>query len=408
MVDLKISKTDLLELFPDCDENQAQDLFAAIAWSVICEPGDGFAGLLVSLLGQDVALESELNHLSPQRIRQQILSSHGDASVLESFGSFEKAYAISRERWRPRISMNLVREAIYRIRKVDGIVLSPNSEFWPQQINDLGFHSPMALWVQGSRDALAKLETSIAVVGSRASTTYGESATDAMVGALVPKGYSIVSGGAFGIDAAAHRSALAMQGNTVAVMAGGVDRFYPSGNADLLRRIVQTGAVVSELPPGTVPTKWRFLQRNRLIAALANCTLVVEANWRSGALNTVTHSERLDREVFAIPGPITSPKSAGTNKLIADERARLIVDPEDLLDRLGVQARKVSATELAGLGAIEVRVLDALGFDCLEVSEISAAAGLTRDEARYGLGILELEGIVLRRDNAWARSQTTV
>lgn len=136
--------------------------------------------------------------------------------------------------------------------------------------------------------------------------------------------------------------------------------------------------------------------------------MVVEANWRSGALNTVSHAERLGRDIYAIPGPITSPKSAGVNKLVADGRAQLVVDAADLLDRLGVQTRQVSKTELAGLGAIEVRVLDAIGFDALEINEVCAAGGLTRDEARFGLANLELDGLILRRDNTWLRSQTTV
>lgn len=134
----------------------------------------------------------------------------------------------------------------------------------------------------------------------------------------------------------------------------------------------------------------------------------MEANWRSGALNTVSHAERLSRDIYAIPGPITSPKSAGVNKLVADGRAQLVVDAADLLDRLGVQTRQISNTELAGLGAIEVRVLDAIGFDALEINEVCAAGGLTRDEARFGLANLELDGLILRRDNTWMRSQTTV
>lgn len=229
-----------------------------------------------------------------------------------------------------------------------------------------------------------------------------------MVSALVEKGISVVSGGAYGIDGVAHRSALAMRGNTVAVMAGGVDKFYPTGHTDLLKRISETGAVMSELPPGAIPSKWRFLQRNRLIAALSQATLVVEANWRSGSLNTVSHAERLQREVFAVPGPVTSPKSAGTNKLIADRRAELVIDGRDYLERLGVERRGVTQQELAGMGAIETRVLDALGYNALELSEICAEAGLTRDEAKFGLSILELDGIVLRRDTIWTRSQTTV
>jgi DNA processing protein len=266
----------------------------------------------------------------------------------------------------------------------------------------------MALWVRGNLAAIEQLENSVAIVGCRGSSSYGEYATQNMVESLVNKDITVISGGAYGIDGVAHRSTLAMKGNTVAVMAGGVDRFYPTGHADLLKRISQTGAVISELPPGAIPSKWRFLQRNRLIAALSQATLVVEANWRSGSLNTVSHAERLERPVFAVPGPITSPKSAGTNKLIADGRAGLVVDGQDFLERLGVQSRPISQTTLAGLGAIETRVLDALGFNALILSEICSEAGLTRDEAKFGLGILEIEGLVLRRDNAWTRSQTTV
>ena len=408
MADLKISKADLLELFPHCEESEVQDLFAAIAWSVICEPGDGFAGFLVSALGPALALESQIHNRDASYIKSQILDTGFGDWDLNAYGTFEKTLITSRERWKPRLSLDLVRESLFAIRKVGGQVITPRSEQWPQQVSDLGNHAPMVLWIRGNFDSLSSLRQSVAIVGSRGATSYGEFVTDAMVSALVPKNLAIISGGAYGIDGVAHRSTLAMQGQTVAVMAGGVDRFYPTGNADLLKRISQVGAVISELPPGSTPTKWRFLQRNRLIAALSQATLVVEANWRSGALNTVSHAERLGREVFAIPGPITSPKSAGVNKLVADGRAQLVVDAADLLDRLGVQAKQVSAVELAGLGALEVRVLDAIGFDSLEIAEICSAAGLTRDEARFGLTNLELDGLVLRRDNTWARSQTTV
>jgi DNA processing protein len=135
---------------------------------------------------------------------------------------------------------------------------------------------------------------------------------------------------------------------------------------------------------------------------------VIEANWRSGALNTVSHCERLERPIYAVPGPITSPKSAGTNKLIAEGRAQLVVDGDDLLEHLGESVRFTNQAELDGLSAIEKRVFDALGYDILEIAEICSSAGLTRDEARLGLANLELDGLVLRRDNAWTKSQTTV
>jgi DNA processing protein len=402
----QFSVTDLANFFPD--ESESQDYFAAIFWSVMCEPGDGFAGLLVAALGLSGALETELSGLGSSQVKAHLMQSGLGTHEIDRFGVFEKAHLQARERWQPRLSLELVRQAIYRIKKVHGEIITPNSSKWPAQLNDLGFHAPMALWVRGRNESIESLQRSIAIVGSRGATSYGEKVTGAMVSALAPNGFSIVSGGAYGIDAAAHKSTLALQGNTVAVMAGGVDRLYPTGNLDLLKRIMETGAVISELPPGSTHTKWRFLQRNRLIAALAQSTLVVEANWRSGSLNTVSHSERLEREVFAIPGPISSPKSAGTNKLIADGRAQLVVGGQDLLDRLGVQVQMPNANQLAGMGAIEVRVLDAIGFSSLEISEICSAAGLTRDEARFGLANLELDGLVLRRDNTWMRSQTNL
>ncbi len=406
--DLKIARSELQELLPSQNAEDLEEFFSHLAWSVICEPGDGFAGLLVSALGATAALNSELQNLSSQSVKVSLLDSGVSASELDRFGVFEVAHHAARERWRPRISLGAVKQAISKMQQLRGFMLTPVSAGWPEQLSDLGYNAPMALWIRGSQTSLDRLSKSVAVVGSRGNTTYGEFATEAVVAALVEKGISIISGGAYGIDATAHKSTLALQGNTVAVMAGGIEKLYPSGNSQLLKRVTETGAVLSEMPPGSIPTKWRFLQRNRLIAALSQSTIVVEANWRSGALNTATHAQTLDREIYAVPGPISSPKSAGTNKLIADGRAQLIVDSADLLERMGIQAKVPTQLELSGLGAIEVRVLDAIGFDSLEIGEICSAAGLTRDEARFGLGNLELEGLVARRGNAWAKTQTTL
>jgi len=404
----KLAKSELQELLPEQSDDTLEDFFSHLAWSVICEPGDGFAGLLVGALGATAALNSELQNLSSQSVKVSLLESGISASELDRFGVFEVAHHAARERWRPRLSLGAVKQAISKMQQIRGFMLTPVSAGWPEQLSDLGYNAPMALWVRGSQNAIDRLSKSVAVVGSRGATTYGEFATESVVAALVGKGISIISGGAYGIDASAHKSTLALQGNTVAVMAGGIEKLYPSGNSQLLKRVTETGAVLSEMPPGSTPTKWRFLQRNRLIAALSQSTIVVEANWRSGALNTATHAQTLDREIYAVPGPISSPKSAGTNKLIADGRAQLIVDPADLLERMGIQAKTPTQLELSGLGAIEVRVLDAIGFDSLEIAEICSAAGLTRDEARFGLGNLELEGLVARRGNAWAKTQTTL
>lgn len=408
MLDLKISDSELSELLPNEGTQNLQDVFSRIAWSVICEPGDGLAGLIINTLGPQRALVNELESVTAQAVRAQLIEAGLDSSDLDKHDIFEKAFLAGRERWRPRISLTNVREALFRINQTNGLVITPLHPAWPAALDDLQAHAPMALWVRGNLDSLRKLQKSVAVVGCRGSSSYGELATQSMVSAAVEKGFSIVSGGAYGIDGIAHRCALALKANTVAVMAGGVDKFYPSGHADLLKRVAETGAVISELPPGSAPTKWRFLQRNRLIAALSQATLVIEANWRSGALNTATHAQNLNRTLLAVPGPITSPKSAGTNKLIADERATLVVDGRDLIERLGAQPDALMDFELAGLGAIETRVLDALGFNALELSEICAEAGLTRDEARFGLGNLELDGFIVRRGSTWAKSQTTL
>ncbi|MDF2576486.1 MAG: dprA, partial [Agromyces sp.] len=166
---------------------------------------------------------------------------------------------------------------------------------------------------------------SIALVGARAATGYGEHVTMEASAGLVDRGFAIVSGGAYGIDGMAHRAALASRGVTVAFLAGGVDRFYPLGHEALLARIADTGAVVSELPCGSAPTKWRFLQRNRLIAAAADATVVLEAGMRSGSLNTAGHAAALGRPLGAVPGPVTSPASAGCHRLLREFDAVCVV-----------------------------------------------------------------------------------
>jgi DNA processing protein len=177
----------------------------------------------------------------------------------------------------------------------------------------------------------------------------------------------------------------------------------------MLMNIMKTGAVVSELPPGLAPTKWRFLQRNRIIAALSQATVVVEANWQSGAMNTVKHAEDLIRPVGAVPGLVTSPKSAGCHKLIRELRATLIADGADLLELLSETVpAKLRELQLPGLGAFETRALDAIGFNLLSLDDICADSGLTRDEARMALGSLELDGLVSRSSEGWRRSQTTL
>lgn len=213
-------------------------------------------------------------------------------------------------------------------------ISATDTERWPRQLDDLVRTQygivEKGLWVRGSADLPKIVQKSVAVVGSRSATTYGTSVAMDLAAELAGDGYTIVSGGAFGIDQAAHRGALANGGLTVAVLAGGVDRAYPSAHRDLLDKIAEDGLVISEQPPGTAPTRERFLARNRIIAALTRATVVVEAAARSGAMSTVNRALALDRPVGAVPGPITSACSEGCHDLIKSGQARLITNSQDI------------------------------------------------------------------------------
>lgn len=212
----------------------------------------------------------------------------------------------------------------------DARIIVPGDAEWPVQLDDLGPARPWALWVRGR--ALPGVDTtrSVAIVGARSCTAYGERVASEFAARLGRAGTPVVSGGAYGIDAAAHRGALASGGHTVAVLACGVDVAYPPGHSALFERIMESGTIVGEALPGTHPTKPAFLVRNRLIAALSYGTVVVEARQRSGSLSTLAHARTLRRVLMAVPGSIDSAESAGTNALLQDDAA-LVTSGDDVL-----------------------------------------------------------------------------
>ncbi len=213
-------------------------------------------------------------------------------------------------------------------------LVCPGDSEWPTQLDTLPV-PPLALWVRGEGDLRLWALRSVAVVGARASTEYGAHVAGEVAAELAARGWTLVSGAAYGIDAAAHRGALAVDGRTIAVIACGVDVAYPRGNASLLERIASDGLIISELAPGCAVTKPRFLERNRVIAALTRGTLVVEAAVRSGALSTAGRARDLSRVVMAVPGPVTSTMSAGCHELVRVGGASLVADAADVLDVLG-------------------------------------------------------------------------
>ncbi len=268
------------------DREAIRDRFARATWSGIAEPGDRTAGQVIEALGVADALDAVVARWPAKRWAATLAGECSDGAISDgaisdgrvsdgvvSEGEFERAIA----RWQPRLKseaviLSLRHAARYRMR-----LLTPDDDGWPSGLSDLGLHAPIALWVRGTDAALAALGRSVALVGARAATGYGEHVTMELSAGLVDRGFAIVSGAAYGIDGMAHRTALASHGFTIAFLAGGADRFYPSGHDALLTRIVDEGAVISELPCGQPPTRWRFLQRNRLIAAASQASVVVEA-----------------------------------------------------------------------------------------------------------------------------------
>ena len=210
-------------------------------------------------------------------------------------------------------------------------LISPGDEEWPVRLADLGARQPFALWVKGKKLEPAPPYT-VAIVGARACTAYGEHVTGELTAELSERGYTIVSGAAYGIDGTAHRAALAVDGSTIAVLVGGLDRPYPVGHHDLIDRIAASGSIVSEVPIGGAPTKWRLIARNRVIAGMSDGMVVVEAGWRSGSLAAAHNAFQIKRPVMAVPGPITSAASAGCHRLIRESGARLVTSADDVAE----------------------------------------------------------------------------
>jgi DNA protecting protein DprA len=213
-------------------------------------------------------------------------------------------------------------------------LLYPHDTEWPTQLADLGDDAPTQLWVNSTASLIDLLAKSVAIVGARAATSYGGHVASELGYALAGQGYTVVSGGAFGIDALAHRGALAADMPTIAVLGCGVDVVYPRPHDRLFARITEKGALISEYEPGSNPRPATFLARNRLIAALSQGTVVVEAAIRSGALNAARHAVELGRPLMAVPGPVTSAMSAGTHQLIRDGKARLVTSYADVLSTI--------------------------------------------------------------------------
>ncbi|CAN5488619.1 DNA-processing protein DprA [soil metagenome] len=297
-----------------------------------------------------------------------------------------------------------------------GRLITPDDEEWPY-LAFAGFggeevrrkangHPPLVLWALGPARLDELTLRSAALVGTRACTAYGEHVAADLAAGLVEREVAVISGGAYGIDGAAHRAALATDGVTVAVLAGGLDIPYPAGHSALLHRISGSGLLVTEYPPGIRPARYRFLTRNRLVAAFSGATVVVEAGLRSGAANTASWAKMMGRAVCAVPGPVTSAASAGSHELLK-RGAHLVGRAEEVVElvgRMGELAEEPAhpETPLDGLDEVERYVYEALpGRGVHSTEQIASAAGLVPDRVLGPLAMLELAGLVYRKDGCW-------
>ncbi|MDO6143869.1 DNA-processing protein DprA [Paenarthrobacter aurescens] len=393
---------------------QDKERIARAALARLMEPQDSVGLALVRALGAVDALGVATGELGAgPNLEREISAVLVDGGGASSWAGLPASV----RRWAPRVRDLAPDRDLETMTRLGGRLIIPGDALWPEQLEALGLQEPLCLWWRGREQPLPGSGHSIALVGSRDSTNYGASVTGDLAYGLAQRGFTVVSGGAYGIDAHAHRGALSggvASVPTIAVMAGGVDRFYPSGNEDLLRAVATQGAVISEVPPGSAPTRYRFLQRNRIIAALASVTVVVEARWRSGALNTAHHAESIGRVVAAVPGSIHSANSAGCHRLLRDGGAVCVTDVGEIAELAGgigerlSEDRDTGAAVHDGLSLEDLILLDALPLrSASSVEKLTVVAGLSADAVRAGLGRLGLLGLASSERGAWKRSKTS-
>lgn len=363
--------------------NPAAERAARAALTRLAEPGDAWLGRAVAGLGAAevldrvrVARAGEDERLAHYRVRLPAMAA--DAGLAARAGAR---------------------------------VVVPGDDEWPTALEDLGDRVPIALWVAGAGHLGDAARRSVSVVGARACTAYGEHVAGELAAGLGDRGWTVVSGGAYGIDAAAHRGALAVDAPTVAVLACGVDVPYPAAHDGLLRAIRTHGVVVSELPPGSRPTRRRFLDRNRVIAALGRGTVVVEAATRSGAKNTAGQADELSRPVMAVPGPVTSAASVGCHELIRARGAALVTGAADVLDLVGdlvadaQDLRRGETRPHDSLDPVTLRVLEALPLRRRAPADsVGRVAGLDAPTVLRALGLLAATGLADAHEGRWRRT----
>ena len=346
------------------------DRQARLIISISGEPGDERVGQTVAEFGAPDAV-------------QRWLSGHGAEAMCKSV---ERV-----------MNSRLIEQAVKSLNAVRGRFITPSDEEWPDSLDDLDVAAPIGLWCVGGGSLSEITQRSLAVVGARSATTYGQRIAHEISVQASQENVGIVSGAAYGIDAAAHRGALAGQGKTVAVLACGVDVAYPVSHRGLLSNITDSGVVVSEAPPGAKPHKHRFLIRNRLIAALSQSTVVVEAALRSGSLSTSNWAHVLNRQIWGIPGPITSATSAGVHAAIRDNMMKIATSVDDIFQDFKSPALPTQ------LGLLDGAIVAKLSEGPRSTNELAIHFGSEVDfnDLQAALSLLEIRKLVVLSNLGW-------
>jgi DNA processing protein len=371
------------------DERLARAMLCHLA-----EPGDRLLGRLVAQVGPLAA--------------QEVVRSGRAPTGLAGGERDQRRLSERLAGWRVRLPTADPEADLMLCERLGGRMICPGDPEWPTQLSDLGDRTPYALWLLGPGDLRYGCLRSVAVVGARAATDYGRRVSSDLAAELSERGWTVISGGALGIDAAAHRGALAADGPTVAVLASGIDVAYPPRNEVLLAEIGRRAVLVSEWPPGTTPTRLRFLVRNRVIAALTRATVVVEADLRSGALNTAKYARQMNRPVLAVPGPVTSLMSRGCHKWLRENLATCATTAEEIIETAGrigadlAPERRGPVLPRDRLDPGSLLVLDAVPARAgAGPAQIAVAAGVDINTARSRLSLLSAAGFIERCEQGW-------
>ena len=374
---------------------------ARVMLSFLAEPGDPVLGAL-------------LRGCSPGEITAAVSSGREPRAALPAAGHGVGGLARAFARWRGRLGQLPSPEQLAGWQRDGMRLVCPGEPEWPTRLDDLGDARPLMLWAQGSADLRFACLRSVSVVGARAATGYGQHVAAEMAAALAERGWCVISGGAYGIDASAHRGALGAEGVTVAVLASGLRYGYPKGHHELFAAIAGQGLMISEWPPDRAPSRPGFLVRNRVIAALSCGTVMVEAALRSGALSTARHARDISRPLMAVPGPVTSGQSEGCHEVIREWGAVLVTRAQDVIENVSpageglAPRRRGPACSRDSLDPETTAVLEAIpARSGAGTAAIAITAGVDLSTAIRCLGALAAAGFIERCTRGWRIRKNT-